>query len=62
MSLYAETGVPEYWIANLHNDRLIVFRDPHENTYRLIQELQRGNAIAPQRLPDCQIPVNALLP
>jgi Uma2 family endonuclease len=62
MSLYAETGVPEYWIANIQNDRLLVFQDPHENTYRVIRELQRGDALAPQRLPECRIPVDALLP
>jgi Uma2 family endonuclease len=62
MSLYAETGVPEYWIANLQNDHLIVFRDPHQNTYRVIQEFLRGDAIAPQGLQECRILVEVLLP
>ena len=62
MSLYAATGVPEDWIANLQNDRLMVFQDPHENAYRLIHELQRGDSIAPQQLQECRIPINALLP
>jgi len=62
MSLYAKTGVPEYWIANLQNDCLIVYQDPHENTYRVIRELRRGDAIAPQRLQECRIPIDALLP
>jgi Uma2 family endonuclease len=62
MPLYAETGVPEYWIADIRNDRLIAYSNPRENTYSATRELHRGETITPQLLPNCRIPVAALLP
>jgi Uma2 family endonuclease len=61
-SLYAETGVPEYWIANLQNESLIVYSALRDKTYSTMRELHRGETAAPQLLTGCQIEVNALLP
>ena len=33
-NLYAESGVPEYWVLNLVDETLVVFRDPHDGKYR----------------------------
>ena len=60
--LYAETGVPEYWISDVQNDCLIVYSDIQNKTYRTIQQFERGNTVAPHLLPECRIPVAALLP
>ena len=60
--LYAETGVAEYWIADVRNDRLLVYSDRHDNSYANCRELQRGETIAPALLPECQIKVDVLLP
>jgi Uma2 family endonuclease len=60
--LYAETGVPEYWISDLQNDCLIAYSDLHENSYRTTQQFSRGRIMVPQLLPDCRIPVDVLLP
>jgi Uma2 family endonuclease len=60
--LYAETQVPEYWIADIRNERLIAYSDIHENKYSIVREHSRGSMIAPRLLPGCQIPVDALLP
>jgi Uma2 family endonuclease len=60
--LYAETGVPEYWIADVGNERLFAYSDIHESTYRAIRQFQRGETVAPQLLPECRIPIDALLP
>ena len=46
--LYAETGVPEYWVADIQNDCLVVYTNPANDGYRL--------------LPDLSIPVDVLLP
>jgi Uma2 family endonuclease len=62
MALYAETGVPEYWIADIQNDCVITYSNPAKNTYRTIQTLQRGNVLTPRLLPECSIPVDVLLP
>jgi Uma2 family endonuclease len=62
MQLYAETGVPEYWISNLQDDCVILYSDAAGGTYRDVRTVRRGQSIAPRLLPDCLIPVDALLP
>ena len=62
MHLYAETGIPEYWIANLRDDTLIAFSDSRKKGYATIRQYQRGESITPTLLPDCSIPVDVLLP
>jgi Uma2 family endonuclease len=59
--LYAETGVVEYWLADLGHECLFVHSDPRIGKYRTVRELHRGEAVAPQFLPDCQLPIAALL-
>jgi Uma2 family endonuclease len=59
--LYAETGVPEYWISNLQDDLLIVHLDPQGKTYRTVRQIHRGHTIAPQLLPDCPVLIDSLL-
>jgi Uma2 family endonuclease len=60
--LYAETGVAEYWIADVRNDRLLVYSELHDSTYASCHELHRGETTAPRLLPDCRITVDILLP
>ena len=62
MGLYAETGVPEYWVADIQNDCVITYSDIREKKYQTVRQFPRGNAIAPLLLPSCRIPVAALLP
>jgi Uma2 family endonuclease len=62
LQLYAIMGVPEYWIADLRNNRLLVYSLPEGDGYQNIQEFRRGDSIAPSLLPDCVIPVDLLLP
>ena len=61
-SLYAETGVPEYWVADIKNDCVWAYSGFEEKAYRVIREFHRGEVIAPQLLPDCRIQVELLLP
>jgi Uma2 family endonuclease len=60
--LYAILGVHEYWVADLVNHHLLVFHDPHDDSYTSASEFHPGDRIAPQLLQDCQIDVNVLLP
>ena len=62
LDLYAETGVPEYWIADIQNDCILAYSDLGENTYRSTRQFQRGDTIAPRLLSECRIPVDVLLP
>jgi len=61
-ALYAERGLPEYWISDIRNDRLLVFSEPDGKSYRARRELRRGDRIAPRLLPECELAVDALLP
>jgi Uma2 family endonuclease len=62
MRLYAETGVPEYWIADIQTDCVYACSNPEENGYRAIRTVRRGERLTPQLLGDCEIPVDVLLP
>jgi Uma2 family endonuclease len=59
--LYAETGVAEYWVADLEHECLFVHADPGEGAYRAVRQLRRGESLAPRLLPDCRVQVDDLL-
>ncbi|MEM9772115.1 MAG: Uma2 family endonuclease [Cyanobacteria bacterium P01_D01_bin.73] len=59
--LYARSGIPEYWVVDLQNRRLEVFRSPNDGTYQEQRSLENtGEAIAPIAFPDCLISPNAI--
>jgi Uma2 family endonuclease len=62
MNLYAETGVPEYWISNVRDDCLVAYSNPIKDTYGTAQQFLRGQTIAPKLLPGCKMLVDVLLP
>jgi Uma2 family endonuclease len=63
-ALYAILGVPEYWVADLPNDRMLCYSDPEKDAehYRTVREFHRGDVVAPQLLPDCLLQIDVLLP
>ena len=58
--LYVEAGIPEYWVVNLRDMTVLVFRDPGAVTYRSEQTLD-GGVIHPLALPDIAVSVSRLL-
>src|SRR5262245_41877610 len=60
--LYAETGVPEYWISDLRHDCVIAYTELREKHYSTVREFPRGSVLTPKLLPECRIPVDVLLP
>ena len=58
--LYAAAGIAEYWVANLRDMTLLVFRDPSADTYETEQTLDRG-FIHPLAFPDLAVSVSRLL-
>jgi Uma2 family endonuclease len=52
---YAKNNIEEYWIVNLKNNQLEVYRNPVAGVYPKPQILQIGQAIAPFAFPDVEI-------
>lgn len=69
LSLYARAGVPEYWIVNLVDDQLDVYRRPVQDDsqpygfgYAESLRLAAAALVTPAALPTVAISVSELLP
>jgi Uma2 family endonuclease len=62
--LYARAGVPDYWILNLSERVLEIYRDPDpaNGQYRQITRLGEDESISPLAAPTASILVRELLP
>lgn len=65
--LYAEAGVPEYWVLDVNARRLHVMRDPFPlapggHAYRTLQILSSDDSVSPLAAPAAVLAVAALLP
>jgi Uma2 family endonuclease len=68
-SVYARGGVQDYWIVNLTNRALEVYRDPHADpsavwgwSYRSVRTVRLTEVVTPLALPSTPVSVAALLP
>jgi Uma2 family endonuclease len=68
-SLYARAGVPDYWIVNLVDHVLEVYRDPATDVgapygwhYASVIRLRAGDAVIPLAALHSPVPVVALVP
>ena len=68
-SLYARAGIGDYWIVNLVDRILEVYREPEPDPaalygwrYRVVRRLQRTDVVSPLALPSVRVGVAALLP
>ncbi len=59
--IYAESGIPEYWLADLNANLVSRYTAPEQDAFRTIEPHHRGQSIAPQLLPACLIAVDVLL-
>jgi Uma2 family endonuclease len=59
--LYAESGVPEYWIVNVLDRLVEVHTDIVGGAYTRITPHRVGDTVSPQRFPDVKIPVARVL-
>jgi len=60
--LYARHGVPEYWIANLPDRQIEVYRDPTDAGYRSREVHSSAASVSPLVAPETSIRVVDLLP
>ena len=61
-SIYAEGNVPEYWIVNLVDQVVEVYRRPVDGEYTIEERVGAGGTLHPQEFPDVAIAVDALIP
>jgi Uma2 family endonuclease len=61
-SLYARAGIPDFWIVNLIDRAIDLFRDSDGNSYRSHSQAGIEESIAALSAPNCKIPVSDLLP
>jgi Uma2 family endonuclease len=60
--LYAECGVPEYWVVNLVDGLVEVHTETVRGTYARVTPFRRGDAIRLREFPDVEIRVGDVLP
>lgn len=58
--IYARNKIPEYWVIDLKNKKLIVHTQPVEEKYAQIEEYRVG-VVCPQAFPQVNIAVDQLL-
>jgi Uma2 family endonuclease len=61
-SLYAEAGVPEYWVLNLVERVLVVFREPDQGSYQVRFSLEEKSRVTPEAWPELAFEVGAFFP
>lgn len=61
-TLYAEAGVPEYWVLNLIDRELVVFRLAGRDGYGERTVYGEGERVAPRAWPDVVLEVSDFLP
>ncbi|MEM9217391.1 MAG: Uma2 family endonuclease [Cyanobacteria bacterium P01_F01_bin.150] len=58
--VYAEAGIEEYWVVNLQNQTVILFRNPLNGVYQSKQTVQKGK-VSPLAFSDIVVDVSLLL-
>ncbi|MBS3964428.1 MAG: Uma2 family endonuclease [Methylomonas sp.] len=61
LRLYASHGIPEYWVVNLIDNCLEVYRQPQQSGYLQQTIYQSGDCLSLLALPDIQIVVKDIL-
>ena len=60
--LYAECGVPEYWMIDVKSRVARVHRGPVGGGWTSVNEHGTGATLSPQAFPDVAVPLDAILP
>jgi len=59
-SLYAEAGIVEYWLVNLPERRVEVYREPQSDGYRATVRFRSGELLSPLAFPDVTLKVDEI--
>ncbi|MCC3447008.1 MAG: Uma2 family endonuclease [Microcoleus sp. PH2017_25_DOB_D_A] len=59
--IYAESGIADYWVLDVNNRQLHVFREPSQDGYQSIAVLGDDASISPLQFPDVSFMVRDML-
>jgi Uma2 family endonuclease len=59
--LYAAAGVAEFWIVDVEDDAVEIYRDPAPGGYRSTERFTRGTSFSLQAFPDLVLSVSNIL-
>ena len=62
LATYARAGIADYWIINLRDRCVEVYRDPHGTVYGTKQTLTPGDTLLPLAPPEASVAAADLLP
>lgn len=62
LAAYARVGIPEYWIVNLADNTIDVYRQPSGEAYLEKLRFQRGEQVALARFPERSVEVSEIIP
>jgi Uma2 family endonuclease len=60
--LYARTGMQEFWLVDIQDRSITVFRQPAPNGYSFVRTLRGADAISPADRPEVRLTPNVLFP
>jgi Uma2 family endonuclease len=60
--LYARTGIPEYWVVDVNERAVHVFREPGIDGYRNTTVAKGEDELSPVKLPDVRLRVKEIFP
>ncbi len=61
LPIYAESGVSEFWIVNIPDHQIEVYRNPSGKIYQSIQTFTQGQTLTIELLPEVTIDVDDIL-
>lgn len=60
--VYARAGVPEYWVVDLQERRIVVHTDPRPDGYVTLRTVREGETLSPAAFPETVVGLADLFP
>jgi len=57
LRLYAEAGIPEYWVVDCLAESVDVYRAPDAGAYRDVSRVEGAASVSPRAFPDVVLPL-----
>jgi Uma2 family endonuclease len=62
LELYAEAKIRDYWIINIQNRSVDVYRDPQGSSFQILTTFKPGQEVHPLAFPEVSLAVSRLFP